>query len=252
LRAWLGGGGNGTVYSAWDRKVGRSIAIKLFEPARTAGLEGTRRLEREVRLARAVVHENVCPVFDLVAADGHWFMTMELAARTLREDLDLKVESPGETRWARSARDARSVCAGLGAIHRLGIAHGDLTPRNILRMGDGRLALADFGLARGAADEPVTHGGTLNYLAPEVALGLAPDSRSDLWQLGIVLHEILLGARPSWRMTDAGPVACLSTSFDPPCEIAELLAIAAACLAWNPALRPATATDLLGPRSTRA
>jgi serine/threonine protein kinase len=184
------------------------------------------------------------PVFDLVEANGHWFMTMELAARTLHDDL-AQTERDGAPDWADRARDARAVGAGLGAIHRHDVTHGDLTPRNVLRMSDGRLAIADFGLARKAGEKTLPHGGTLSYLAPEVMLGVAPDRRSDVWQLGIVLHEILLGGRPRWRMTGAGPVAALPPAFAPPAEIGALLAVARNCLAWDPALRPASADGVL-------
>lgn len=245
--ARLGRGGHGTVFRAWDRRLGRAIAIKVFDPARMGAPRQLASAAREVRLARAVRHLHVCRVFDLVHAEGQWFMTMELAAGTLNDDLTANARRHESPAWAERARDARGVCQGLAALHRHGITHGDLKPSNILRMNDGRLTLADFGLARGAGEEPVTQGGTLNYLPPEVALGVAPDPRADLWQLGVVLHEILLGTRPRWKMTDAGPIAVLPTAFEPPAEIAALLGVAGRCLAWNPALRPTSAEGILPP-----
>lgn len=241
LRAELGRGGSGTVFRAWDSQLECPVAVKIFEAdARPPGRH-VRRLQREVRIARGVRHPNVCPVFDLGQCDGHWFMTMELAAGTLSEELS---RTPGAPNWANRARDARDLVAGLSAIHTAGITHADVAPRNILRMNDGRLALADFGMARLDGEETELCGGTLSYVSPEVVMGARPDRRSDVWQLGLVLHEVLLGTRPRWRLAAYSAVAEPALAAAPPATVAQILRVAASCLAWDPGERPASAVEL--------
>lgn len=123
---------------------------------------------------------------------------MELAVRTLRDDLssDLWRARTAEARLA----DARGVTAGLAAIHRAGIVHRDVTTQNVLRMVDGRLVLSDFGLAMDADESRASvQGGTVSYMAPELVLGARASPASDIWALGIVIHEIIFGRRPKAR-----------------------------------------------------
>jgi serine/threonine protein kinase len=245
LRSALGAGGSGVVFRAWDTALACAVAIKIFDEVGEGGPSSVTRLRREVCLARSVNHPNVCPVFDLARWRGHWFMTMELAVGTLRDEIEAAPsDEPGaEPNWPRRLRDARAVCAGLAAVHDVHITHADVTPRNILRMSDGRLALADFGLARRDGDPVTSKGGTLSYLAPEVMMGEAPNQRSDVWQLGVVLHEILLGHRPRWRLACERPVAELPGA-SLPAEVRAVLDFASSCLAWDPLARPARATTL--------
>jgi serine/threonine protein kinase len=259
LQAILGQGGSGTVFRAWDRALGCLIAIKVIRDEMAQDPEWIRRLAREVRLARSVRHPNVCAVFDVGQSQGHWFVTMELArGGTLRDELHSAGpadQGPKVGRrlssWPRRASDARAVCAGLAAVHAMGIIHGDVTPRNILRMEDGRLTLADFGMALPQEERTTLRGGTPIYLPPEVLMGARADQRSDLWQLGLVLHEILFDRRPDWGPTDAFPVFRRPSRKDLPPEATALVEVCAGCLVWNPAARPATATwavERLGPR----
>src|SRR5262249_33487642 len=156
---------------------------------------------REVKVARAIRHPNVCRVFEVGQADGHWFVTMELGTgATLRTSFEQESSQEGSqgSSMARAAGrplaermvDARAVCAGLAAIHAVGIVHRDVTPQNVLRMVDGRLVISDFGLAVELAATTTMHGGTPNYMPPETLLGRRNDQRSDVWQLGLILHEL--------------------------------------------------------------
>ena len=167
IEATIGEGGSGQVFRAWDRVLGEPIALKILRPDRAKEKSWIKRLAREVKVARAIRHPNVCRVFDLGKADGHWFVSMELApGGTLRDTL-----TAGKARGlAERLADARAVSAGLAAIHMVGITHRDVTPQNVLRMGDGHLVLSDFGLAIEGADTTV-HGGTPRYMAPETAMG---------------------------------------------------------------------------------
>jgi tetratricopeptide (TPR) repeat protein len=252
VEAVIGEGGSGTVFRAWDRVLGEPVAVKILHPARAAEKSWIKRLAREVKVARAIRHPNVCRVFELGHAEGHWFVTMELAAggnlrAFLREELP-----PGRDRrsmlrpLADRLVDARALCAGLAAIHAVGIVHRDVTPQNVLRMNDGRLVISDFGLAIENDDNTTVHGGTPAYMPPEAVMGGRSDLRSDVWQLGAILHELLFGCRPEWTRT-AGVVAMvwpLSAAASPVEE--ELARLCADCLAQDPAQRPSTAIVVVG------
>jgi serine/threonine protein kinase len=192
-----------------------------------------------VKVARAIRHPNVCRVFDLGNVDEHWFVSMELASGgTLRDTLRAEPERPLSDRLA----DARAVCAGLGAMHTVGIVHRDVTPQNLLRMVDGRLVLSDFGLAIEGGVTTV-HGGTPSYMAPETAMGQRPDQRSDVWQLGSVLHEIFFGRRPAWDSGPRGMRLKEPASSGASLLLKELAGLCRACLATNPSNRPGSATE---------
>src|SRR6185295_169312 len=204
LEAPIGDGGSGTVYRAWDRMLGELVAVKILHPQRAREKSWIRRLAREVKVARAIGHPNVCRVFELGHAGGHWFVTMELATGgSLRDLLRGDSAAAAARPLAERLRDARELCAGLAAIHAVNIVHRDVTPQNVLRMADGRLVLTDFGLAIERDDQTTVHGGTPAYLPPEAARGERSDQRSDVFQLGMIMHEILTGVRPTWSAAGA-------------------------------------------------
>lgn len=237
IEAAIGEGGSGQVFRAWDRVLGEPIALKILRPDRAREKSWIKRLAREVRVARAIRHANVCRVFDLANADGHWFVSMELATGgTLRDTLRSGQARPMAERLV----DARAICAGLAAIHLVGITHRDVTPQNVLRMTDGRLVLSDFGLASEGADTTI-EGGTPRYMPPETAMGHRSDQRSDVWQLGSILHELLFDRRPEWENASKGivlrqPSAAGASAFEE-----DLARLCRDCLAQNPAERPPTA-----------
>ena len=249
IEATLGQGGSGTVYRAWDRALGEPIAIKVLRPDRSAERSWIKRLAREVKLARVIRHPNVCRIFELGHGDGHWFVTMELGTgRTLR---DLLQDDKAAARpLVERLTDARAICAGLAAIHAVGIIHRDVTPQNVLCLTDGRLVLSDFGLAIPMTANTTVHGGTPNYMPPETLLGSRGDQRSDVWQLGVILHEVLFGARPSFHHEGQAAKDAAKMRWPLPIEATpveeELARLCADCLASNPAARPATAVVVAG------
>lgn len=260
IEAPLGEGGSGTVYRAWDRMLSELIAIKVLHPERARERSWIRRLAREVRVARAIRHPNVCRIFELGHAEGFWFVTMELArGGSLRDRLGptggtAARDDPGDTSspppvplrsLAARLDDIRQLCAGLGAMHGVGITHRDVTPRNVLVMDDGRLTLTDFGLAIERDDQTTVLGGTPAYMPPEAARGARSDQRSDVFQLGMIMHEILTGKRPTWtadgtRLDLGEPEASASAT-----EI-ELGRLVAECVDRDPARRPPTALAVAG------
>jgi tetratricopeptide (TPR) repeat protein len=245
IEAALGQGGSGSVHRAWDRVLGEPIAIKILRPDRARERSWIMRLAREVKVARAIRHPNVCRVFELGQADGHWFVTMELGTgRTLRTLFEEghSAERPLADRLA----DARAICAGLAAIHAVGIVHRDVTPQNVLRMVDGRLVISDFGLAIELTATTTMHGGTPHYMPPETVLGRRADQRSDVWQLGLILHELFFGRRPVFDEATGKTVAQRPLRAEASPVEEEVARLVDDCLAAVPAARPATALVVAG------
>jgi tetratricopeptide (TPR) repeat protein len=245
IEASIGEGGSGQVFRAWDRVLGEPIALKILRPDRARERSWIKRLAREVKVARLIRHPNVCRVFELGHADGHWFITMELGTGGgLREMLRAAATAPRPL--AERLDDARALSAGLAAIHAVGIIHRDVTPQNVLRMADGRLVLSDFGLAIEVTSNTTMHGGTPSYMPPETAMGGRADQRSDVWQLGAILHELVFGGRPRWeRDGDRTVMAWPLPPGASPVE-EELARLCRDCLAQNQEGRPATAMVVVG------
>ena len=195
----VGRGGMGIVYEAVDVKLDRRIAIKC------ARLGFGKRLPPEARAAREVSHFNVCKVYDLhsVEAAGREvdFLTMEFIEG---ETLSARLRKP-EPLPADEVREiVLQIVAGLAQAHRQGVVHGDLKPGNVILSkgpsGGLRVVLTDFGLAKllGAGAPGITseRGGTLDYMAPELFLGQRATTASDIYALGVLLHEMLTGHSP--------------------------------------------------------
>jgi serine/threonine-protein kinase len=239
----IGRGGCGVVVRAHDRDLKIAVAIKIVR----ADLAGQRvwaeRLAREVRLARQIHHPHVCRVFDFQQADGRVFLVMELAEKgTLRDEIrsDALAARPLADRIA----DARAVALALAAIHAAGIVHRDLTPQNLLRMNDGRLVVSDFGLAVDAGETTSSvHGGTVAYLAPEVLAGGKASAASDVWALGVVMHEIVFGVRPAWKGEAGSRMSLPTLGRKPTRDERAVLEACRACTAKDPARRIATAAE---------
>lgn len=240
VEATIGKGGSGTVLRAFDRVTQVPIAIKILNPDLARDPKWLERFSRELRLARQIQHPNVCRVFDIGEADGHWFLTMELAGGgTLRDSL--AAQQAPRAPMARKLADARAAIAGLAAIHSAEIIHRDIKPENFLRMDDGRLVLSDFGLAAIRSESPnvTIMVGTPSYMAPEVVMGDPATAQSDVWSLGVVLNEIILGRRPSWVSVRGRRVLCDPES-PPPVSKTEraLMQLCAACVSEDPSARP--------------
>src|SRR4029077_18699554 len=205
-----------------------------------------KRFQRELRLGRPIQHPNVCRIFDIGDAEGYRFLTMEYAKGGTLRDL-IKKDLPLRP-LAERLKDATDAVKGLAVIHQAGIVHRDVKPDNMLRMDDGRLVLSDFGLATDLPDNTMVSVfvGTPHYMAPEVREGDPATTRSDVWSLGVVFHEIFFGKRPERRASRTASTVSRSSRASTSSTIERaMLAICLRCLADDPAERPENATAVL-------
>ncbi|MEE2705834.1 MAG: serine/threonine-protein kinase [Planctomycetota bacterium] len=188
----LGQGGMGEVYRADDLKLGQSVALKFLPELLADDPARLELLHNEVRLARQVSHPNVCRVYDIDEIDGHHFLSMEFIDG---EDLGGLLRRIGRLPADKGVDIARQICGGLYAAHEKGVLHRDLKPANIMLDGRGQVRITDFGLARLTEGADVGGGmtGTPTYMAPEQLAGGAITIQSDIFSLGLVLHEIFTG-----------------------------------------------------------
>jgi hypothetical protein len=207
IRRVVGKGATGVVLEADDRVSRSLVALKVFKPEIATDERWQEIVGSELRHARKIQHPNVCRIYDAGDADGYRFLSMEFATGgTLRQRI--KEGGPQRTDEERIA-DARAVVNGLAAIHEAGIIHRDVKPDNVLRMEDGRLVVTDFGLAIAPGQTTFMSGysgavGTPSYMAPEVALGGDATMASDVFSLGVILHELFFDRRPEWETTKRG------------------------------------------------
>jgi serine/threonine-protein kinase len=224
----IGQGGMGEVYRANDLKLNQPVALKFLPAATTRDLLD--RFHAEVRIARQVSHPNVCRVYDIGEVDGSTFLSMEYVDG---EDLRSLLRRIGRLPGDKALEIARRLCAGLAAAHDKGVLHRDLKPANIMLDGRGQVLITDFGLA-GLADQiEQVREGTPAYMAPEQLAGKEVSIRSDIYALGLVLHEMFTGKR---RDDTATTPTSLVKDMDPAVERVILK-----CLEPDPQNRPASA-----------
>jgi serine/threonine protein kinase len=194
----LGHGGMATVYLAHDLKHDRDVALKVLRPELAATL-GPERFQREIRLAAKLTHPHILPLFDSGDADGLLYYVMpNVSGQSLRDRLDRE----RMLSVAEAVRIAVQVAGALDHAHRQGIVHRDIKPENIMFQ-DGHVLVADFGIGKavsGVRSDTLTQEGmsvgTPAYMSPEQAAGEAVDGRSDIYSLGCVLYEMLVGEAP--------------------------------------------------------
>lgn len=194
LQQCLGKGGYGTVYQAWDRERGCTVALKILDV--TQG-EPLRRFKAEFRALADLSHPNLVALYDLIGEDDHWCFSMELLDDAVPF---IQWVRPGPLDADR-ARDAlRQLAAGLQVLHRAGYLHRDVKPANVLVTRAGRVVLLDFGLVTDldphghARSESVV--GTPAYMPPEMAAGQTATPASDWYSVGVMLYECLTGRSP--------------------------------------------------------
>lgn len=194
----LGRGGMGVVYLAEDTQLGRQVALKALPPAVAEDPERRARLTREARATAAISHPGVAAVYAYQQIDEHLVLVSEyVSGTTLREAIG-RDGLPED----RATRIAIQIAIALGAAHEAGVVHRDLKPENVILTDTGGVKIVDFGIAH--VDEPaatrLTRTGSLlgtpAYMAPEQLLGQPVDARADIYALGVILAEMVLGRHP--------------------------------------------------------
>ena len=192
----IGSGGMAVVYKARDERLQRQVALKFLSPYLSADAEAKSRFLAEARTAAALDHPNVCTIYEIGETDdGHLFIAMPFyEGETLQARL-----THGRFAFDEALPVALQIARGLEHAHGAGIVHRDIKPSNIVILHDGTPKIVDFGIARmhdTSLTDPHALIGTASYMSPEQADGGPIDSRSDIWSLGIVLHELVSGTRP--------------------------------------------------------
>jgi serine/threonine-protein kinase len=227
----LGAGGMGTVYLAEDINLNRRIALKLLPSEFTRNAGRVRRFKQEARALSALNHPNIVTIYEIgEVKETHYIATEFIDGQTLRQQLNNEMIS------LLDAIDvAAQVASALAVAHDSGVVHRDIKPENIMLRKDGLVKVLDFGLAKLAEAEAEANDfdtnalknetvstetgammGTVRYMSPEQARGLTLDARSDIFSLGVVLHEMLSGKSPFAGATTAEVIAAILTKEPPP------------------------------------
>ena len=213
IREKLGEGGMGEVYSAVDAELGRNVAIKLLPGEFSADADRKSRFKQEARVVSSLNHPNVITIYEIGENEHGSFLATEFVdGRTLRD-----VIKNDSLTLPRILKIIEQVANGLVAAHQANIVHRDIKPENIMVRRDSIVKVLDFGLAKPTVIEngdnesnktiPGTVMGSARYMSPEQARGLAVDERTDIWSLGVVLYEMLVGKVPFGGDTTADTLA---------------------------------------------
>jgi len=204
----IAAGGMGEVYRAVDRRLDRTVAVKILPEHLAADPERRERFGREAKIVSTLNHPHICALYDIGVQDGLPYLVMEYVDG---ETLEARMQR-GPVPWPESLEHLRQIADALDKAHRHGIVHRDLKPANVMLTRTG-VKLLDFGLAawttphdRAAVTGPALHGrltgegrimGTVHYLSPEQLQGKQPDARSDIFAFGVVAYEMIAG-RPAF------------------------------------------------------
>jgi serine/threonine protein kinase/Tfp pilus assembly protein PilF len=260
IQSPLGAGGMGEVYRATDTKLGRDVALKVLPGEMAQDPERLARFRREAKALAQLDHPNIVTIYSVEECDGIHFLTMQLV-----EGLPLdRVIPQGGLPFEQIVEIASALGDALAAAHDKGIVHRDLKPANVMVSNEGRVKVLDFGLAKdvGAsdpADATLTSDhrtqagmvmGTPAYMSPEQTSGRPLDHRTDIFSLGVLLHEMATGRRPFDGSSSAELVSAILRDNPPPVTDArpdlpsDLARIVRRCLEKDPRHRLQTARDV--------
>lgn len=195
----LGEGGMGKVYKAFDKELGRTVALKTLQPELTKDPSVILRFKQELLLASKISHRNILRIHDLSECEGVKFITMAFIEG---KDLNQLLKEEGPFPIERSLKIARQLCEALDAAHAEGVVHRDFKPHNVLVGKNDHVYVSDFGLATSLETAKLgmtrtgAFVGTPRYMSPEHVEGKQIDSRSDLYSFGLVFYEMVAGALP--------------------------------------------------------
>ena len=256
LRAELGHGGMGVVYTAHDPRLDRQAAIKVLPPDLTRDETAKQRFLQEAKAASALDHPNICTIYEINQTDdGQLYLVMAYYdGETLKERIERGPLAPDD-----AIDIAAQVGQGLAEAHGAGIVHRDIKPANLLIATSGVVKILDFGLAKLAGSDGVTRSfatmtqpgtvlGSVAYMSPEQARGEEVDERTDIWSLGVVLYEMLTGHQP-FQGKDFLVVAHAISSNSPaplPAQSATLQNLVDQALSKSRTQRYPSVVDLLG------
>lgn len=239
----LGRGGMAVVYRARDERLGREVALKLLHP--TLAPTSRERFRREARIVASLKHPNILEIHDFGedALRGPWMVTELVEGQNLREWL----KQLGTLSGSAAAAIAWELCVGLAEAHARGIIHRDLKPENVLLSRDGRLKLADFGIAALHDQERLTSTGaitgSLAYMAPERLDDGRFSAASDVYAVGVILFELCAGHTPFGGRGSAQLAASILTRDAPslteaaPAVPPALASLVSRCLSREPSAR---------------
>jgi serine/threonine-protein kinase len=197
LEAKLGSGGMSTVYLARDETLDRPVAVKVMHREMSEQPDQLQRFRQEARAVAKLTHPNVVSVIDAGEDGGHPYIVFEYVKG---ETLKQRISRVGALDTQEAIAYAIEVARGLSVAHARNMVHRDIKPQNVLIDEEGRAKLTDFGISRQLEQDGVTATGrvlgTTDYVAPEQAMGKGVDPRSDIYSLGVVLYEMLIGQVP--------------------------------------------------------
>ena len=260
----LGVGGMGEVFEAEDTKLGRKVALKILPTSMAGDPERRERFEREARAIAALNHPSIVTIYSVEEAKGTPFLTMELVeGQTLGDSIQVS-----GLPVSRVVAIGTAIADAIAAAQQRGVTHRDLKPANVMLTASGQVKVLDFGLAKlrdgDAAGDPMgattlaTSGltgegrivGTVAYMSPEQAEGKAVDSRSDIFSLGVILHQMAVGEQPFKGDTAISVISAIvkdtpvSVTDLKPALPVDLSRIIKRCLTKAPELRYQSAIDL--------
>jgi serine/threonine-protein kinase len=192
----LGQGGMGIVYKAEDIKLKRTVALKFLAPELIRDPEAKERFIHEAQAASALDHPNICTVYEIDESDGQMFIAMAyVEGQSLRKKV-----SQGPLKLDETLDIAIQVAEGLQEAHGKGIVHRDIKSANIMVTSKGQAKIMDFGVAKLAGRTKFTQTGTtmgtVAYMSPEQSRGERVDFKTDIWSLGVVIYELIVGSLP--------------------------------------------------------
>ena len=196
LQGIIGEGGMAVVYRAMDHRLNRPVAVKIMRREMIGDEEFRSRFCAESHAVAMLSNPNIVAVYDVSHSDENEYIVMELVdGITLKQYMEKKGALP----WREALHFTKQIARALGHAHERGIIHRDIKPQNIMLLRDGTIKVADFGIAALENEIHESNGeaiGSIHYIAPEQARGLLPDTRSDLYSLGVVMYEMLTGELP--------------------------------------------------------
>lgn len=219
----VGTGGMAVVYKAKDKILNRFVAVKILREEFKENEEFIRRFNVESQAAASLSHQNIVQIYDVGEEDGLHYIVMEyLEGKTLKEYMN---EKGGKLPWREAANFSMQICRALEHAHSKHVVHRDIKPQNIIMTEEGKLKVADFGIARAANNTTTVNStaaavGSAHYLSPEQARGGYTDCRSDIYSLGVVMYEMFTGRLPFDADTGVSVIMQhLHEQPEPPCSV---------------------------------